>query len=222
MMMDCVVPGGVALDLDERGEGMLLRAVDEIDAAVATLHRHHGSRLLAGRLHGRGAAGLALMKRYGAGGPVSRAAGLGFDARMLVRLDAAMPGETGLRILGADPSFAPALGQRDDALGRQHLRIDEIAASLSLLRSALRTLPAGALTVALPPESGEGIGWAESARGDIWHWLRLDHGQIAACFPRDPTWALWPVLDAALAGADVEDADLIRASFALTVSGMDL
>ncbi len=212
MMMDCVVPGGVALDLDERGEGMLLRALDEVDAALATIRRHHDGRLLAGRLRGRGPIDLALVTRYGAGGPAGRAAGRGFDARMLGSLPPS----------NAFPAFAPALSGHGDALGRQHRRIEEIATSLTLIRSALRSLPIGALTVALPSESGEGIGCAESARGDIWHWLRLDHGQIAACFPRDPAWALWPVVAAALTNADVEDADLIRASFALTVSGMDL
>jgi Ni,Fe-hydrogenase III large subunit len=78
------------------------------------------------------------------------------------------------------------------------------------------------VTVALPQESGEGIGSAEAARGDIWHWLRLDHGQIAACFLRDPGWALWSVAEAALVGANAEDADLIAASLALPASAMDL
>jgi len=206
LMMDCVVPGGVALDLEERGEGMLLRALDEVDAAVGALHRQHDGRLLAGRLRGRGPANLAWVTLYGAGGPVGRAAGRGFDARML----------------SADLPIVPVIGRHDDALDRQHLRIAEIANSVGLIRGVLQALPAGPLTVSLPSDSGEGIGCAESARGDIWHWLRLDHGQIAACFPRDPAWALWPVTEAALTHADAEDADLIRASFALTVSGMDL
>ena len=74
----------------------------------------------------------------------------------------------------------------------------------------------------LPPVSGEGIGCAESPRGDVWHWLRLDHGQIAAGFARDPGWALWPVAESVLAGSRVEEADLVRCSFGLPSSGMDL
>jgi Ni,Fe-hydrogenase III large subunit len=70
--------------------------------------------------------------------------------------------------------------------------------------------------------SGEGIGCAESIHGDVWHWLRLDHGQIAAVFPRDPGWALWPLAETVLTGAPVEDVALVRCSLGLPVSGMDL
>jgi Ni,Fe-hydrogenase III large subunit len=70
--------------------------------------------------------------------------------------------------------------------------------------------------------SGEGIGCAESIRGDIWHWLRVDHGQIVAGFPRDPGWALWPLAEAALNAVRIEDVPLIRRSFGLPGSGVDL
>ncbi len=98
----------------------------------------------------------------------------------------------------------------------------EIEESLRLIGSALEILPPGPLAVALPQVSGEGIGCAELLRGDIWHWLRLDHGQIATAFPRDPGWALWPLAERLLEGAAAEDVDLIRASLALPASGMDL
>jgi hypothetical protein len=52
--------------------------------------------------------------------------------------------------------------------------------------------------------------------------LRLDHGQIAAAFPRDPGWALWPLAERVLENAAADDAGIIRASFALPASGMDL
>jgi Ni,Fe-hydrogenase III large subunit len=98
----------------------------------------------------------------------------------------------------------------------------EIEESLRLIGAALDALPDGPVTVALPQVSGEGIGCAESIRGDVWHWLRLDHGQIAAAFPRDPGWALWPLAERVLENASADDAGLIRASFALPASGMDL
>ena len=62
----------------------------------------------------------------------------------------------------------------------------------------------------------------ESIRGDVWHWLRLDHGQIAAAFPCDPGWGLWPLAEAAIAGGPVEDVDLIRLSCGLPCAGLDL
>ena len=78
------------------------------------------------------------------------------------------------------------------------------------------------MTAVLPQVSGEGIGCAESGRGDIWHWLRIDHGQIAAAFPRDPGWGQWPAAERALVGARADDVDLIRTSLGLSASGMDL
>jgi Ni,Fe-hydrogenase III large subunit len=109
-----------------------------------------------------------------------------------------------------------------DAAARQTLRIFEIEESLRLIGQALQALPDGPVSVALPQISGEGIACAESIRGDVWHWLRLDHGQIAAVFTRDPGWALWPVAESVLQSAEAEDVDLIRASFLLPASGMDL
>jgi Ni,Fe-hydrogenase III large subunit len=76
--------------------------------------------------------------------------------------------------------------------------------------------------VPLPADSGEGVGYAESARGDLWHWLRLDHGQIASVFMRDPGWAHWPLLEAIAPSARTADLPLIQASFDLASSGVDL
>jgi Ni,Fe-hydrogenase III large subunit len=115
-----------------------------------------------------------------------------------------------------------ALRTEGDAAARQHLRLFEISESLRLIGAVFDTLPDGPLTVALPQASGEGIGCAESIRGDVWHWLRLDHGQIASVFPRDPGWALWPLAERVLENADADDAGLIRTSLALPASGMDL
>ena len=70
--------------------------------------------------------------------------------------------------------------------------------------------------------SGEGLGIAESARGDIWHWLRLDGGMIAAAFAADPGWRLFPLAEQALADGGIGDADLILRSFDASASGVDL
>jgi Ni,Fe-hydrogenase III large subunit len=86
----------------------------------------------------------------------------------------------------------------------------------------LGALPEGSTSIALPADSGEGIGCAESLRGAIWHWLRLDHGQIAAAFPCDPGWALWPLAEAAIAGGPVEEVEMIRLSCGLPASALDL
>ena len=165
---------------------------------------------LSSRLSGLGRAGGKLAAALGVGGVAGRASGRAFDVRTVFS-----PGYGAL---------APRLAIRTegDAAARQHLRIFEIEESVRLVSAALDALPDGPVSVVLPQVSGEGIACAESIRGDVWHWLRLDHGQIAAVFPRDPGWALWPLAERVLENAAADDTDLIRASFALPASGMDL
>jgi Ni,Fe-hydrogenase III large subunit len=210
LMMDCVVPGGVAADIAEGGAAALHRALGEISARLPAVRRQHDGTPLASRLSGLGCAGGAIAVLFGAGGVAGRAGGRAFDARAgLMPAYSALP---------ARPVWQTA----GDAAARQAVRSSEIEESLRLIGVALESLPAGPVGVALPQVSGEGIACAESIRGDIWHWLRIDHGQIAAAFPRDSGWALWPLAEAVLQGAMAEDAALIRTSLALPVSGMDL
>ena len=210
LMMDCVVPGGVATDMAAGGAQVILRGLGTIASQLAMVRRLHDAPALSSRLLGLGRVGGLLAASLGVGGVVARASGYAFDARTAFVSDYG--------------PLAPRIAVRrdGDAAARQHLRIFEIEESLRLIGAALELLPEGPVTVALPPVSGEGMAWAESIRGDVWHWLRLDHGQIAAVFPRDPGWALWPLAERVLENAAAEDIDLIRASLALPSSGMDL
>jgi Ni,Fe-hydrogenase III large subunit len=98
----------------------------------------------------------------------------------------------------------------------------EIGHSAALLSQLAGAPPDGGFIADPPPASGEGIGWAEGGRGDVWHWLRIEDGQIMASFARDPGWLAWPALEAAAAGIALADLPLLAASFGATVSGMDL
>ena len=97
---------------------------------------------------------------------------------------------------------------------------------LDALRQALdqplAELPEGPVSMALPNESGEGVGHAVGPHGDIWHWLRLDHGQIASAFLCDPAWASWSQLEGALAACALDDVAATCARFDLPTSGVDL
>jgi Ni,Fe-hydrogenase III large subunit len=219
LMMDCVIPGGVAADIADDGPRIILHALGDIASEMPAIRRLHDAPAMWSRLTGlarvarsgpAAPAGIPLPASLAAGGIVGRAAGYPFDARTVFT--------AGYR----DLSLRIALRHDGDAAARQHLRMLEIDESLRLIGSTLEILPAGPLTVALPQVSGEGIGCAESVRGDVWHWLRLDHGQIAAAFPRDPGWALWPLAERLLEHAAAEDVDLVRASLALPASAMDL
>ena len=133
---------------------------------------------------------------------IGRAAGRDFDARRF----------PGYGPYGSLALSVPVLAA-GDADARTRLRLAEIAESIRLLRALLDALPPGPVSIPLPADSGEGVGFAESARGDIWHWLRLDHGQIASVFVRDPGWAHWPLFEAIAPSARMADLPLIQASF---------
>jgi len=204
-MMDCVVPGGLAIEITSDGCSGIRTALNGLDAGLAALRRRW-DKLLA-RLDGLGTVAPAAVAAWAAGGVVGRASGRAFDVR---RFDTACP----------TPS--PCTERAGDVAARCRVRIGQIADSIRLVRALLDEVPGGAITAAVPAESGEGIGCAESVRGDVWHWLRLDHGQIAAAFPRDPGWALWPLAETAITGCRMEEVDVILHSFGLAASPVDL
>jgi Ni,Fe-hydrogenase III large subunit len=156
--------------------------------------------------------GLAADINPGGGEAVLRAARL---------LQAELPDLRGLLAIGRLSGIGVIRDQGDVAM-RADLRCRDIAASLTTLIELLAALPEGGFSAPLPVASGEAVGWAGSARGDIWHWLRLDHGQIASAFLCDPAWAQWLLLEEVVMGASVDDLPVVLASFGLSCSGMDL
>ncbi len=181
LLMDCVVPGGVAGDLEAAAVVTVRSALEALRAVLPGLRAMHIGNALAARLNGLGS------------------------------VDAARR---------TDPSINTATC--GDAATRAMARLDAITADITALMPLLDALPEGALAVSLPSVSGEGLARSVSARGDVWHWLRLDHGQVAAVFPRDPGWALWPAAEMALCGAAADDAAVICCSLGLAASVVDL
>jgi Ni,Fe-hydrogenase III large subunit len=210
LMMDCVIPGGLSADITPGGSTAILRALGEISNRLPWIRRMFDGSAISAHLTGIGRSDEALALELGVGGIVGRACGRNFDARS--------------RLSPGYAELTPRVATRPDgdAAARQKLRIFEVEESVRLVGAALSALPDGAIAETLPLVSGEGIGCSESIRGDVWHWLRLDHGQIAAAFVRDPGWALWPMGERVLETATVSETPLIRLSFALPASGMDL
>jgi Ni,Fe-hydrogenase III large subunit len=211
LMMDCVIPGGVAADVAPDGPEAVLRTLADFTHGLPALEQLYDRGPLAQRLAGIGVVSAWQAGCVAAGGVIGRASGRDFDAR---------------RFPGYGPYASLALSvpvlAAGDADARTRLRLKEIGESIRLLRALLDALPPGPVSVPLPADSGEGVGFAESARGDVWHWLRLDHGQIASVFARDPGWAHWPLFEAIAPSARMADLPLIQASFDLACSGMDL
>ena len=207
LMMDCVVPGGVALDLAAAGAA----AIGGASSGLAEELPEWEQRLEGAELAGVSMIPSHLVRLLALGGPAGRASGRDFDLRRCLAFEPYASLDVRTLVLEAG-----------DAEARARVRLNEIGESIRLLRSLLDSLPVGELSVALPAASGEGIGWAEAARGDAWHWLRLDHGQIATAFVRDPCWPLWPLLESAAVGASLSDVPLLYASLGLSSSGVDL
>ncbi len=149
LMMDCVIPGGVAADIAEGGAAALRRALGEISARLPAVRRRHDDPPLATRLSRLGCATGATAVLFGAGGVAGRAGGRIFDGRA-----------------GFMPAYielppVPVAGTTGDAAARQATRLGEIEDSLRLAGLAWESLPAGPVASPLPQVSGEGIACAE-------------------------------------------------------------
>ena len=212
LMMDVVVPGGVAGDLAEGAGEMIEEMLDALEDELPSLTRvFEDYASLQDRVMGTGIIPPALAAAYNAGGFVGRASGQHRDARM-------EPGYPPYAELGLSVPRA----QEGDVAARIKIRLQEIPESVRLVRVLLETLPAGPLAFAPPSESGMGLGVAESFRGPVWHWLKLDNGQIQEAFVADASAAHWPLLEHAATTAILADFPLINKSVNASYSGVDL
>ena len=209
LMMDRILPGGVAADIEAMGG--LVAALDRSAAELPALQRITASHVtLQDRLLGTGIVTPALATLLHAGGVVGRASGRAFDARTLLA-----PYD--------ELDFAPVTREAGDVAARLELRIAELHDSLRMLRLILAGLPDGPLSTALPHGPGEGVAMVEGFRGECFCWLRLDDGGlIQAAFQRDPSWLHWPLVEAAVQGNIVADFPLINKSINASYSGVDL
>lgn len=216
LMMDLVIPGGVASDITPDGAGIILSVLEGLEAEwPRLLASHAGSASLQDRTRTTGHLDPQLAARFAPGGVIGRASGRNQDCR----LHPGYPPYDGMT-LGA------ITRQDGDVEARIQVRMAEVMASIALLRQLLATLPELApnavLAERLQGVTAEGIGWAEGFRGDIWHWLRIEGGLIAHAFLCDPSWRQWPLLEAAVIGNIVADFPLCNKSFNCSYSGVDL
>jgi Ni,Fe-hydrogenase III large subunit len=227
LMMDVVVPGGLAVDPGDLRPIETL--VPEIRTAVAPLiDLYDDTASLQDRTVSTGRLSADLVRRWAPGGPIGRASGRTFDTR----IDLAHPPYDEL-------PFDVATSGEGDVDARVRVRIAEIGTSLSLLERLLGRLDAGPVfhrfeaaierAPSIETEAGsravgrEGIAMVESFRGDVLVWVRIgDDGRIAAIHLRDPSVFQWPLLEAAIDGNIVADFPLCNKSFNCSYSGHDL
>src|SRR6516165_5417873 len=214
LMMDAVVPGGVAHDLGPSCVAEVAALLEEVRRLFPKLvELYDNTTSLQDRTATTGVLRSELARQFGAGGYVGRASGRAFDARKV-------PGYPPYDRL----DFEVPVFEAGDVNARVWVRIREVEQSLALIDQILRHLPAGAIRVEIDPPSDvrEGLAMAEAFRGDVLVWMRLEGGRVARCHLRDPSWFQWPLLEAAIEGNIVADFPLCNKSFNCSYSGHDL
>ena len=222
LMMDRVVPGGVAADPTP---DLLQRLNEQCDAVEAELRRlrivydeHAG---LQDRFLTTGRVSPELAAQLGLTGLAGRASAQAFD----LRCDHAWAPYDQLQV-------AMATQRGGDVAARIAVRFDETLESLRLLRRLGAGAPAGPVRAELPATgtagghgdgSCVGLGWVEGWRGEVLVALDISaEGRITRCHCHDPSWQNWPVLEHAVIGNIVPDFPLINKSFNLSYAGHDL
>jgi Ni,Fe-hydrogenase III large subunit len=215
LMMDAIVPGGVARDIAADG-------LAEVQALLAEIRRvfprlvelYDNTASLQDRTVTTGIVKPDYVRQWGAGGYVGRASGRGFDARRT-------PGYAPYDQL----AFEVPVREEGDVNARVWIRIREVEQSLALIDQIVGALPDGKIHAAVKPsgKTCEGLGLVEAFRGDVLVWLRLDgKGQVERCHMRDASWFQWPLLETAIEGNIVADFPICNKSFNCSYSGHDL
>jgi Ni,Fe-hydrogenase III large subunit/Ni,Fe-hydrogenase III component G len=231
LLMDRIVPGGVAVDLDDEASARLLAQCDEVEREVTALKAIYDEHAgLQDRFMKTGIVTPQLAAQLGLCGLAGRASGQAHDLRVefpcapynqLVQTTVLEAGGLPWTVRGVKM----ATHSDGDVAARVDVRFHEVFESLRLIRLLLKTLPAGAIHSALPALEQErfGIGWVEGWRGEVL--VALEAGpeqQIRRCHCHDPSWQNWPLLEHAVIGNIVPDFPLINKSFNLSYSGQDL
>ncbi|OIP08805.1 MAG: hydrogenase [Betaproteobacteria bacterium CG2_30_59_46] len=214
-MMDRIVPGGVAVDLEPQFMAPLREEVTALRKQVNKLMAMvYDSPSLTNRLLGAGVLAPEQAAALGCMGYVGRASSLDFD----VRRNAPYPPYDQLQVKGV-------LHHTGDVNARMRVRHEEIIASLDLIEALLAGLPGGPVGSEwqAPIAGSEGLGIVEGWRGEIISYARFgDDGRIARFFPRDPSWTTWPALEVLIHDNIVPDFPVCNKSVNGSYSGQDL
>ncbi|HLO75209.1 MAG TPA: nickel-dependent hydrogenase large subunit [Magnetospirillum sp.] len=213
LIMDRVVPGGVACDLTDEHRTILRKTLYEVGKGFRrAMALYEETPSLLDRTTGTGVVAGSLVHRFGAGGFVGRASSRAHDARKV-------PGYPPYD----DLDFEIPVRAEGDVHSRILIRAAEVHESMKLIEQIMMRLPQGPVTAPLPMRAGEGVGIVEGFRGEIAVWVRVSEaGKVVRCHPHDPSWFQWPLLEAAIEGNIVADFPLCNKSFNCSYSGHDL
>lgn len=215
LMMDKVMPGGVAVDIDSRGRDRILLEMDQLTGEFERLVRiYEDNPSLQERVYDAGTLSPSIAKDLGVVGFVARGSGQRTDVRLqrpFPPYDRLVPKITVLN--------------SGDVHARAWVRVEEVRESIRLIREILRMIPDGKVTVKPLSLRQEGKGFAavEGWRGEIVYWIHTGPGgEIRRCMVRDPSSVNWIGIEYAVRGNMVPDFPLCNKSFNQSYSGHDL
>ncbi|GIW04443.1 MAG: formate hydrogenlyase [Thermomicrobiales bacterium] len=209
-------PGGVRRDLSAASyhdvRDTLARIAREFQEFISILM---GSDTAVERLTRTGHLPMDTARALGVVGVAARASGLDLDCRR----------DHPYGFYHQLPEPVPVPVRTDgDVLARVLVRMDEVIASLALIRATLDVLPEGPVYRAIGPLPSDAVGYAvtESPRGEHLHWVRTGPGNTIRRYRvRSASYCNWPAVAAAVPGNMVPDFPLINKSFELCYACLD-
>jgi formate hydrogenlyase subunit 5 len=123
--------------------------------------------------------------------------------------------------LGVEPAEPSEDG---DALARQQVRLEEIAAAFHLAREALDELAEDHEEALwrhrLPAAGGLGLGWVEAPQGELVYLVEAEAGRLTRVKPRSASFHNLALFPQAFGGDILTDFVFIEASFGLSIAGV--
>jgi len=217
-MMDRIIPGGAAVDIDEKGKEKILDELKYLERKfekLVTIYDENPS--LEDRVRGAGTLLPEKARELCVVGTTARASGLNLDCRIFNPFP---PYNQHERIELDVPVLIAG-----DVNARIWVRIHEVRESIRIIRWLLDNMPDGNISGTINPPVSEKAGFAavEGWRGEIIYWLQSGPaGEINRCMVRDPSSVNWLGLEQAISGNIVPDFPLCNKSFNQSYSGHDL
>lgn len=209
-LMDCVSPGIVSISDDSKWPLQFPGRIKYWFLQAQKLVENLTS--VKDVLQNKGVLSLDKALQFNIGGFIGRASGRDNDMRRYMS-------EYHLAWL------SPETYTSGDVYARMRLWFSEISRSFNMVETILQEeveVFDEEREIIIEKLYGEGIGVCEGVQGDLWYFIKIEAGKIKDIFIRDPAATQAYVLQTILPNTLWEDQDLVRASFGIMTTGVDL